>query len=116
MAEPRGREGEAVEVKSARGMSPPAGGGYRGPPPELFLKKWCHLVHSEIFLGAFLNVLKHHVYGAGKSFFTAPTLHYLTLLEAFFFFKTSCLWGGEIMSPPPPKKKRKKKKKEKKRR
>ena len=27
MAEPRGRDGEAVEVKSAGGVSPPAGGG-----------------------------------------------------------------------------------------
>ena len=36
MAEPRGRDGEAVEVKCAGGMSPPAGGGYGGPPPEIF--------------------------------------------------------------------------------
>ena len=67
MAEPRGRDGEAVEVKSAGGVSPPAGGGVRGPPLRFFLKKWCHFVHSEILLGAFLNALKH-VYGAGKSF------------------------------------------------
>ena len=42
------------------------GGGYSGPPPEFLLKKWCHLVHSEILLGAFLNALKHPVYGAWK--------------------------------------------------
>ena len=38
MAEPRGRDGEAVEVKSAGGVSPPAerGGGYGGPPPDFF--------------------------------------------------------------------------------
>ena len=77
MAETHGRDGEAVDVKSPGGVSPPAGGGGGdgGPPPDL-KKKWCHLVHSEIFLGAFLNALKHHVYGAGKSFFTAPTPHY----------------------------------------
>ena len=59
-------------------------------------------MHSEILLGAFLNALKHHVYGARKSFFTAPPPIIRPLLEAFLFFKTSSLWGGEIMSPPPP--------------
>ena len=74
-AEPCGRDGETVEVKIAGGVSPPAGveGGGTGASPGNFLKKWCHLVHSEILLGAFLNALKHHVYGVGKSFFTAPT-------------------------------------------
>ena len=71
MAEMRGRDGEAVEVMSAGGVW-----GFGGPPPDFFLKKWCDLVHSEIFLGAFFNALKHHVYGVGKSFFTAPTPHY----------------------------------------
>ena len=53
---------------------PLGGGGKGGASPGIVLKKWCHLVHSEIFLGVFfLNALKHHVYGAGKSFFTAPT-------------------------------------------
>ena len=46
MAEPRGRDGEAVEVKSAGGgVSPPAGG-VRGPPRIFFLKNgaiWCIL-------------------------------------------------------------------------
>ena len=76
MAEPRGRDGEAVEVKSAGGVSPPAGGGGgtgglpplgggTGGLPRNVFEKWCHLVHSEIFLGAF-----------------------------FKCFKTSCLWGG----------------------
>ena len=38
MAEPRGRDGEAVEVKSAGGVSPPAGGGlgYGEPPLDFF--------------------------------------------------------------------------------
>ena len=87
MAEPRGRDGKAVEMKSAGGVSPPAGGGgggVRGASPGFFLKKWCHLVHSEIFLGAFLNALKHHVYGAGKSFFTAPTPLLLDPFGSFF--------------------------------
>ena len=79
MAEPRGRDGKAVEVKCVGGVSPPAGG-VRGASPGFFLKKWCHLVHSEIFLGAFLNALKHHVYGAGKSFFTAPMPHYALVI------------------------------------
>ena len=113
MAEPRGRDGEAVEVKSAGGVSPPAGGGggVRWASPGYFLKKWCHLVHSEILLGASLNALKHHVYGAWKSYITAPPSPIIRpLLEAFLFFKTSSLWGGEIMSPPPPPKKNKNKK------
>ena len=46
MAETCGRDGKAVEVKSAGGVSPPAGG-YGGPPPDFFLKKngaiWCIL-------------------------------------------------------------------------
>ena len=47
MAEPRGRDGEAVEVKSVGGVSPPAERG-GGPPPDFFLKKkngaiWCIL-------------------------------------------------------------------------
>ena len=36
MAEQRGRDGGAVEVKSAGGVTSPAGGGYGGPPPEFF--------------------------------------------------------------------------------
>ena len=47
MAETRGRDGEAVEVKSAGGVSPPAGGGgVGGPPPDFFFKNgaiWCIL-------------------------------------------------------------------------
>ena len=113
VAEPRGRDGKAVEVKSAGGVSPPAGGGGGGGGggtvglPRIFFEKkngaiWCAL-------GAFLNALKHHVYGALKSFFTAPPPIIRPLLEAFLFFKTSSLWGGEIMSPPPPSSKKKKK-------
>ena len=51
MAETRGRDGEAVEVKSAGGVSPHAGGGggaTGGLPRNFFLKKkngaiWCIL-------------------------------------------------------------------------
>ena len=45
MAETRGRDDEAVEVKSAGGVSPPAGGGGggRGASPGFFFKKWCDL-------------------------------------------------------------------------
>ena len=39
MAEPRGRDGEAVEVKSAGGLSPPAGWGGTGVSRGFFLKK-----------------------------------------------------------------------------
>ena len=41
MAEPRGRDGEALEVKTAGGVTPPAGGagGYGGLPRIFFLKK-----------------------------------------------------------------------------
>ena len=45
-------------MKSAGVVSPLAGGGGgTGGLPRVFFgkKKWCHLVHSEIFLGAFLN-------------------------------------------------------------
>ena len=87
MAEPRGRDGEAVEVKSAGGVYPPAGGGggTGGLPRKFFEKNGAmHLVHSEIFLGAFLNALKHHVYGAGKSFFTAPNPPLLDPFGSFF--------------------------------
>ena len=50
MAETRGRDGEAIEVKSeecGRGVPSRWGGGVRGPSPDFFLKKWCDLVHSE---------------------------------------------------------------------
>ena len=48
MAEPRGRDGEAIEVKSAGGVSPPTDtpGGYGEPPPEFVRKNgaiWCIL-------------------------------------------------------------------------
>ena len=40
MAETGGRDGEAVEVKSAGGVSPPAGGGgYGGASPGFFFEK-----------------------------------------------------------------------------
>ena len=107
MAEPRGRDGEALEVKSAGGVSPPAGG-YGGLPRICFEKKWCHLVQSEIFLGAFLNALKHHVYGAGKSFFTAPPPIIRPFWKLFYSLKHHVYgWGNHVA---PPQKKRKKKK------
>ena len=39
MAEPRGRDGEAVDVKSAGGVFPPAWGGYGGASPGFFFEK-----------------------------------------------------------------------------
>ena len=39
MAEPRDRDGEAVEVKSAGGVSPPVGGGGTGGLPRKFFEK-----------------------------------------------------------------------------
>ena len=112
MAETRGRDGEAVEVKSAGGVSPPAGGPLPelGASPEICLKKWCDLVHSEIFLGAFLNALKHHLYGAGKSFFTAPTPIIRPFWKLFYSLKHHVYGVGKSCRPaaPPPLKKEKK--------
>ena len=66
-------------------------------------------MHSEIFLGAFLNALKHHVYGAGKSFFTAPTPIIRPFWKLFYSLKHHVYGVGK--SCPPKKKERKKEEK-----
>ena len=74
MAETRGRDGEAVEVKSAGVVSPPAGGRGVGGLSRIF----------------FLKMVRFGAFG--------------DLFGCFFkCLKTSCLWDGEIIfhSPHP---------------
>ena len=96
----------------------PLRGEVRGASPGFFFekKKWCHLVHSEIFFGAFLNALKHHVYGAGKSFSQPPPPIIRPFWKLFYSLKHHVYGVGNHVAPqpPPPKKKKKEKKKRKK--
>ena len=90
-------------------------GGYGGPPPDFFFGKngaiWCILRSFWVF---FLNALKHYVYGAGKSFFTAPPPIIRPFWKLFYSLKHHVYGVGKSCRPHPPKKKERKKKKKKK--